>query len=102
VRSAFDWSSSDRPVSVRSSGGALARLLSADQTASFTSGVTATSLGASSAAIHSAAQARSLGRRYAAAAGTRVASPASRRAQRMMRAAHREHRGARRKPLSKI
>lgn len=56
MRSGADWSSSDRPVSVRSSAGAVARLVSADQTASLTSGVTATFSCASNAAIHSAAQ----------------------------------------------
>src|SRR3546814_9972047 len=62
VRSAFDWSSNVRPVSVRSSGGADARLPSADHTASLTSGVTTTFSCASSAAIHSAAQLLSVAR----------------------------------------
>src|SRR3546814_7425529 len=59
--SAFDCSSTERPVSVRSSTGAEARLVNVDQTASFTSGVTTTFSCASSAPLHSAAQLRSAG-----------------------------------------
>src|SRR3546814_5288306 len=58
--SALDCSNTDSPVSVRSSGGALARLVSADHSASLTSGVTSTFSCASSEATHSAAHVRSV------------------------------------------
>ena len=54
-----DCSSTERPVSVRSSTGAVASEVSADQRCSFTSGVTVTPSRARMSAIHSAAQARS-------------------------------------------
>jgi hypothetical protein len=77
MRNAFDWSSSARPVIVRSSRGAEARLPSAVQTASFTSGVTGTFSAASSAAIQSAAQLRSLASSMFASGWSASASPSA-------------------------
>ena len=54
-----DCSSTARPVSVRSSTGALASEVSADQRCSFTSGVTATPSRERMSTIQSAAHARS-------------------------------------------
>ena len=61
-RSAFDCSSTDRPVSVRCSAGAPAKLPSADQIAAFSSGPMTTPSCNRRPSTHSAARAVALGR----------------------------------------